>query len=111
MSERSHITNLPIPSSSGLSVYLAQIKKFPMLDAEEEYMLAKNWRKLLGQAHGGKQQPLLFFKYNRSKVFVCTEKEPEIIKNYVYISPLKCYVMVADEWLTSEKIRFIGSGF
>ena len=28
-----------------LSVYLAQIKKFPMLDAEEEYMLAKNWRK------------------------------------------------------------------
>ena len=46
-----------------------------------------------------------------SKVFVCTEKEPEIVKNYVYISPLKCYVMVADEWLTSEKIRFIGSGF
>ena len=44
MSERSHITNLPIPSSGGLSVYLAQIKKFPMLDAEEEYMLAKNWR-------------------------------------------------------------------
>ena len=27
-----------------LSVYLSQIKKFPMLDAEEEYMLAKNWR-------------------------------------------------------------------
>ena len=38
------ITNLPVPSVGGLSVYLAQIKKFPMLDAEEEYMLAKNWR-------------------------------------------------------------------
>ncbi len=37
--------NLPILSSEGgLSTYLAQIKKFPMLDAEEEYMLAKNWR-------------------------------------------------------------------
>ena len=24
----------------GLSAYLAQIKKFPMLDAEEEYMLS-----------------------------------------------------------------------
>ena len=36
--------NLPIPSVGGLSIYLAQIKKFPMLDAEEEYMLAKNWR-------------------------------------------------------------------
>ena len=38
------LTNLPAPSVGGLSVYLAQIKKFPMLDAEEEYMLAKNWK-------------------------------------------------------------------
>ena len=38
--------NLPILSNEGgLSAYLAQIKKFPMLDAEEEYMLAKNWKK------------------------------------------------------------------
>ena len=37
--------NLPaLSNEGGLSVYLAQIKKFPMLDAEEEYMLAKNWR-------------------------------------------------------------------
>ncbi len=36
--------NLPVLSNEGgLSAYLAQIKKFPMLDAEEEYMLAKNW--------------------------------------------------------------------
>jgi len=44
MSQENQISNLPIPSVGGLSVYLAQIKKFPMLDAEEEYMLAKNWR-------------------------------------------------------------------
>ena len=44
MSEKNQISNLPAPSVGGLSVYLAQIKKFPMLDAEEEYMLAKNWR-------------------------------------------------------------------
>ena len=37
--------NLPILSNEGgLGAYLAQIKKFPMLDAEEEYMLAKNWK-------------------------------------------------------------------
>ena len=37
--------NLPILSNEGgLAAYLAQIKKFPMLDAEEEYMLAKNWQ-------------------------------------------------------------------
>ena len=44
MSEKNQISNFPVPTSGGLSVYLAQIKKFPMLDAEEEYMLAKNWR-------------------------------------------------------------------
>ena len=38
--------NLPVLSNEGgLGLYLAQIKKFPMLAAEEEYMLAKNWRK------------------------------------------------------------------
>ena len=37
--------NLPTISNEGaLTAYLAQIKKFPMLDAEEEYMLAKNWK-------------------------------------------------------------------
>ena len=37
--------NLPaISNEAGLSAYLTQIKKFPMLDAEEEYMLAKNWK-------------------------------------------------------------------
>ena len=41
---KKNLNNLPLPTSGGLSIYLSQIKKFPMLDAEEEYMLAKNWR-------------------------------------------------------------------
>ena len=44
MSNEKTISNLPTPSVGGLSLYLEQIKKFPMLDAEEEYMLAKNWK-------------------------------------------------------------------
>ncbi len=44
MSDKKTISNLPTPSVGGLSLYLTQIKKFPMLDSEEEYMLAKNWR-------------------------------------------------------------------
>ena len=43
----SSATNYNLPTLSnegGLVSYLAQIKKFPMLDAEEEYMLAKNWK-------------------------------------------------------------------
>jgi RNA polymerase sigma-32 factor len=42
---RSSNYNLPaLSNEGGLSEYLTRIKKFPMLDAEEEYMLAKNWR-------------------------------------------------------------------
>ena len=45
MNIKTEISNLPVlTGESGLSLYLAQIKKFPMLEAEEEYMLAKNWR-------------------------------------------------------------------
>jgi len=37
-------TNLPAPSpEAGLSRYLTEIRKFPMLEPEQEYMLAKAW--------------------------------------------------------------------
>jgi RNA polymerase sigma-32 factor len=36
--------NLPAPSpEQGLNRYLQEIRKFPMLDPQEEYMLAKRW--------------------------------------------------------------------
>ena len=45
MSTKTINNSLPaLSNEGGLSAYLDQIKKFPMLEAEEEYMLAKNWR-------------------------------------------------------------------
>ena len=45
MNTKTFNTNLPAISLEGsLSKYLEQIKKFPMLSAEEEYMLAKSWK-------------------------------------------------------------------
>ena len=36
--------NLPVPSpEGGLNRYLQEIRKFPLLEPEEEYMLAKRW--------------------------------------------------------------------
>jgi RNA polymerase sigma-32 factor len=35
---------LIIAGESGLSRYLSQIRRFPMLEPQEEYMLAKRWR-------------------------------------------------------------------
>jgi len=45
MSTKTITSNLPSVDLEGsLSSYLTQIKKFPMLSEEEEYMLAKSWK-------------------------------------------------------------------
>jgi RNA polymerase sigma-32 factor len=45
MNAKTMDSNLPAIGLEGsLSGYLTQIKKFPMLSAEEEYLLAKNWK-------------------------------------------------------------------
>ena len=45
MSKEVTKTNLPTLTPEGsFSAYIAKIRKFPMLDAAEEYILAKNWR-------------------------------------------------------------------
>ena len=45
MTAKTFGSNLPSINAEGsLSSYLTQIKKFPILSAEEEYMLAKSWK-------------------------------------------------------------------
>ena len=45
MNTKTTNTNLPTLNSEGsLNSYLTQIKKFPILEKEEEYMLAKSWK-------------------------------------------------------------------
>ncbi len=45
MTTKTTAYNLPnLSGDGGLSSYLVRIKKFPMLEAEEEYMLAKSWK-------------------------------------------------------------------
>jgi len=44
MSNMTTYTSLPAPSpEQGLNRYLQEIRKFPMLEPQEEYMLAKRW--------------------------------------------------------------------
>ena len=68
--------------------------------------LIKWWTKLIRQAESGNQEPLLFFKYNRSPVFVCAPEKPEW-SEFIYISKLVCWVMLAEEWLEKEKVEFL----
>jgi Holliday junction resolvase len=65
------------------------------------------WKKLEIQAVGGSQEALLFFKYNRSPVFVCTAEPPNSTEHYIYINFLGCFVLLAEEWLNKEKVEFL----
>ena len=93
--------------------YCIEVKNYessPLSDkiftAPKTNNLIKWWKKLLVQAEGGNQLPMLFFKYNRSPVFIVTQMEP-VYPEYMYISILDCYVSIAEEWLMMEKVEFL----
>jgi Holliday junction resolvase len=67
------------------------------------------WRKLLVQAKHMEQEPLLFFKYNRSKIFVVTALKPKEMDKYLYIAWLGCYVCLATDWLEAEDEEFLNA--
>jgi Holliday junction resolvase len=69
--------------------------------------LIKWWNKVVLQATNGNQEPLLFFKYNRSPVFVVTEEPPNNTEDYLFINFLNCFVLLADDWLEKESVEFL----
>lgn len=75
--------------------------------AQKTNNLIKWWRKLLSQADTMEQKPLLFFKYNRSKVFVVTDITPKNTDQFTTINWLKCHILLAEDWLENEEIEFI----
>lgn len=104
--------DLYVPNEKNL--YCIEVKNYeesPLNDkiftAPKTNNLIRWWKKIEVQAAGGGQKPMLFFKYNRSKVFVVTAVEPEKT-DYMYINFLNCYVCVAEDWLANEKVEFLG---
>lgn len=76
--------------------------------AKKTNNLIRWWKKLQAQAEQGTQEPLLFFKYNRSSVFVGTPHKPlNPLSEWMFINFLEVYLMEASDWLEYENIRFI----
>ena len=67
----------------------------------------KWWEQATEQAEKGGQKPVLFFKYNRSKIYVAQEEEPQKVDRWMYVKHLDCYVCLATDWLIFEQPRFI----
>ena len=69
--------------------------------------LIKWWIKYYNKQQEAIKSLYLFFKYNSSAVFVVTSLLPEKTNHFMRIDWLDCYVLLSEEWLKKEKVRFL----
>lgn len=61
------------------------------------------WSQTLRQAEQVDGEPLLIFKHDRSKFFVCTNEEPVSIDyEYIFLSEYGIYIALLEDWLKHE---------
>jgi len=65
------------------------------------------WAKAVEQAALREQEPVVIFKYNRSKLFVLTNVLPTKLEKFMFINWLGCYAMLLEDWLTIEDIQWL----
>lgn len=64
------------------------------------------WNQAKRQGEQVNKEPLLFFKFDRSKIFVATKRKPKHVTKYMYIKFLDIYTLLAEEWLLNEDVEF-----
>ena len=93
------------------NVFCIEVKNYAESPFNDKILTSKTndfvqwWTKL--QKQSGTMKPLLFFRYNRSKLFVATSVKPTNVEKYIDIPWLNCYVMLSDEWIERETIQWL----
>ena len=77
-----------------------------VLTAKKSNVFIQWGNQTIEQAKKAGAKPALFFKYNRSKIFVAQKDKPENGLDYMYVNFLGCYVSLAQDWLLLEKPSF-----
>lgn len=67
------------------------------------------WSQTKRQADQVNKEPLLIFKFDRSKIFCAFEMLPETDLAFLYVSRngIEFYVALLQEWISKEKPKFI----
>jgi len=68
------------------------------------------WHQAVRQGVQVDRRPLLIFKHDRSKIFVCFEDMPTTDAYrylYVNVSPYQFWVAILDDWIMHEKPKFV----
>jgi hypothetical protein len=98
---------LPLENKNRFCIEVKNYEKSPFTDkifTNKTNYLLQWWPKVVEQAGDFEQEPLLFFKYSRSKIYVVTEIKPKVEERYVFIAWLNCYVLLAEDWLKAEDL-------
>lgn len=75
----------------------------------KEPQLLEWWSQTLRQGKQMKRNPLLIFKFDRSKLFVAYSEIPVFLEEYVFINKngYSLYVSLLETWLKVENPKFI----
>jgi hypothetical protein len=71
--------------------------------------LLQFWQQSLRQAAQVDKEPLLIFKFDRSKLFVATKAMPTYDYRYLFvdIDDMEFYVALLEDWLQYEQPKFV----
>jgi hypothetical protein len=72
--------------------------------------LIEFWQQAVRQGHQVSKQPLLIFKYDRSKVFVAFEEMPTTNRyRYIFVNcgEYEFFVALLEDWLQHEQPQFV----
>ena len=68
--------------------------------------VAEWWSQAVRQGKQVEKRPLLIFKFDRSKIFVCFQDEPIEEYRHLYYSHLDVYIALLDDWI-EDNPKFI----
>lgn len=108
--------DLYVPNSNNL--YCVEVKGYAEDHLTSAILTSKSpqllefWQQSVRQGHQVKKQPLLVFKYDRSKVFVAFSAQywlPSGTYNYMYVNrdEHEFFVALLEDWLTHEQPKFV----
>jgi len=103
--------DLYIPDCS--NIYAVEVKHYKedhltsKLLTDKTPVIFEWWSQAIRQAAQVEKDPLLIFKYDRSKFFVAFESEPTAEYRHIYYSACNFYVAKLEDWLLLEKPMFV----
>ena len=105
--------DLYVPNEKNL--YAVEVKHYALdhlnstILTSKDPQLIKFWKQAVRQGEQVSKEPLLIFKFDRSKLFVAFRDIPSCTYSHIFISvqDYEFYVALLDDWLANEAVKFI----